>query len=145
MKPEQQLIFNEIEYPAVPSIDTWIIAAIILSTALVLLYFSYRYYRKNRRQIASYFKYQWLLIHGLRKIESTREKAEKIYQLLIVHFNQTRLPDPQQLPLLLQAQAEHWIGFKEQLNKARFGKRDCSEDEIAQLMRQCRCWIKKAE
>lgn len=145
MKPEQQLIFNEIEYPAAPGISSWMIAAIILSIALVLLFFAYRYYRKKRRLIASFVKYQWLLFRGLGKMQSTREKAEKIYQLLTLHFNLSRLPDPQQLPVLLQSQAEHWIDFKEKLNKARFGKRDCSEDEIAQLMRQCRCWIKKAE
>lgn len=144
MKPEQQLIFNDIEYPNAPGISTWIIAAIIVSISLALLFFAYRYYQNNRRLIKSFINYQWLHYRGLQKLETTREKAEQIYRLLIAHFNLNHLPEPQQLPTLLSSQAENWTSFKQRLNEARFSKRNCSEDEIAQLMRQCRCWIKKA-
>lgn len=145
MKAEQQLIFNEIELPNAPNISAWITVSIIVLLALVALFFAYRYYQKNRRLIASYLRYQWLLYRGLQKIESTREKAEKIYQLLCSHFNRNHLPDSHQLPKLFKSQTEAWLHFKDKLNQARFSEQNCSEETLEELMRQCRHWIKKPE
>ena len=142
MNPKQQLIFNEIEFPGDPGVSDWTVVMISVTLCAILIFIAFRYFIKYKRIILCYLRYRFLLARVMRNRESPREMAEKTYHLLRYYFNLPLLPDSHQLPPALQESAQQWSLFKHNLNAARFSNTACSRQEVMELLRQSRQWLK---
>jgi len=140
---EQQLLFNEIVFPADPGPNFWLIFCGGLAMLLIIFIAGRILYSSKKRNIRSSVRYFWLL--GRRKFNliSKRELTDEIYHLLLAHFETPLLPQGNNLPASLRNHDEEWTTFKNRLNAARFSGITGDHEELNSLLKLCRKWIKQ--
>jgi len=142
VKPTQQLVFSEIVFPNDPGISDWIVVGGIVIAAIIFVYSGWYFYKNNKHQLKAYLRLRWILLRSRSNPDACRKRVDEIYRLLLTHFGSTLLPEASQLPPSLQEQVEPWTLFKDKLNAVRFSDKQFSQEEILQLLAQCRLWIR---